>query len=182
MSASSGGSVTHWIAEVKAGEELALGKLHQRYWPFLVQLARKKLHGAPQRAADAEDVAQEAFWGFYKSLKQGRLPVLTNRHDLLALLVLVTARRAATQIRDEHRAKRGGGAVQGESALDHLVSSSQGQGGMALVADSGRTPQEEAILHDCYQTYTAGLPDKLRDFAELYLAGCTTIQDTTPRR
>ena len=104
---STGGSVTHWIAELKAGDETALDKLRRRYRPFLVALAAKKPKGSPRRAADEEDVAQEAFWGFYRSFKNGRLPKLQNRHDLLALLTIITARKAAHQTERDRRQKRG---------------------------------------------------------------------------
>ena len=49
------GSITHWIAEVKGGDDPALGKLFQRYWPYLVRLAQRKLRNVPARVADAED-------------------------------------------------------------------------------------------------------------------------------
>jgi RNA polymerase sigma factor (sigma-70 family) len=167
------GSVTHWIAELKAGDESALAKLHERYWPFLVRLARRKLKGAPRRAADEQDVAQEAFIGCYKNLRNGQFPLLTNRGDFLALMTIITARKAARQIGHERCVKRGGGRVRGESALDALAGSSQLRRGIEHVQGNGRTPAEEELLHETYEQAMARLPDKLRPFAELHLAGLT---------
>lgn len=163
---SSSGSVTAWLGQLKAGEEAALGRLHTRYWPNLVALARKRLQGVPGRAADEEDVAQEAFWCFYRSLQAGRVPRLANRHDLLALLTHIIACKAIHQIQYEGALKRGGGQVARNAVLDHLVTEH-------AEAVGTRTPLEEAILHDCYAHYVSALPDKLRPFAEGYLSGCT---------
>jgi DNA-directed RNA polymerase specialized sigma24 family protein len=158
----SGGSVTVWLGQLKQGEEASLGKLHARYWPALVALARKKLRGAPVRAADEEDVAQAAFWSFYRGLKAGRLPHLESRGDLLALLTHIVACKAVNQIEHEVGVqKRSAARIEGSSALAHLAE------------DVSPTPFEQALLHDCYARYVHGLPDKLRGIAELYLAGCT---------
>jgi RNA polymerase sigma factor (sigma-70 family) len=169
------GSVSVWIEQLKAGEEAALGKLHARYWPYLVGLARRKLGAVPRRATDEEDVAQQAFWGFYQSLRAGRLPRLTNRQQLLALLSHITACQAANQIKHELGVqKRPGGSVRGESALDFAGDSGDVPArGLEQIADSGISPMEQALLDDCYKHYLSDLPEHLRDFAESYLAGLT---------
>jgi len=166
-----GGSVTQWIGQLKAGEELALEKLRQRYWPYLVGLARKKLKGTPRRAADEEDVAQEAFWSFYRSFKAGRLPRLESRGDLFALLTIITARRAASLVEREGRLKRGGGHVRGESALEALSSSSPDGCGIEQVPASGVGPEEQAQANDTYNHFLAALDEPNRDIAEMWLAG-----------
>lgn len=169
----SSGSVTDWISQLKAGEEDALRRLHARYWPTLVALARNKLPPLAGRVADNEDVAQEALWSFYLSLKAGRLPRLTNRHDFLALLTHIIACRAANQIESERTIKRGGGRVRAESIPDGLpVTRSLGRG-VEQAPDERPTPLEQALLNDCYRQYVGGLPEGLRPFAEFYLAGYT---------
>src|SRR6516165_4221490 len=164
---SSIGSVSVWIRQLQRGEEAALGKLHARYWPYLVGLARRKLGGTPRRAVDEEDVAQQVFWGFYQSLKAGRLPQLTNRQHLLALLSHITACQTTNQIKHELGVqKRGGSHVQGESALDYRNGSLDAPArGIEQIADSGLSPLEETVLDDCYQFYIGALPEHLRDFA-----------------
>jgi DNA-directed RNA polymerase specialized sigma24 family protein len=87
----------------------------------LVGLARTKLRGAQRRAADEEDVALSAFDSFCRSAEEGRFPQLADRDSLWRLLVTITARKAAHQVRDEGRRKRGGGATSVSDAEAELV-------------------------------------------------------------
>jgi len=123
--------------------------------------------------ADEEDVAQQAFWGFYKSLKAGRLPQLRNRNDLWAVMVAITARQAVSLLEHELRQKRGGGQVRGESALEQLADSSQMGRGIEQYPAEELAPEEEAALQDCYAYFLDGLEPSCRKVAELYLAGYT---------
>src|SRR5262249_23851400 len=159
---SSTGSVSVWLKQLKAGEETALSRLHERYWPMLVTLARRKLRGTPSRAADEEDVAQAALWSLYRGLGAGGVPQLQTGDDLFALLTHIIACKAVNQIRHVvGTQKRSAERTQGDADLQTLVSS----------ADHG--PLEQVLLNDCYAVYVGGLPDRLREIAELYLAGCT---------
>src|SRR5438552_623785 len=118
----SSGSVTVWIEQLKAGEEAALGKLLQRYWPALVGMAQKRLRGAPCRASDQEDVAQAALWSFCRGVREGRLPQLANRYDLIGILTTIIARKAANQIKHEvGLQKRSANRTQSDSSLDCLA-------------------------------------------------------------
>jgi DNA-directed RNA polymerase specialized sigma24 family protein len=155
------GSVSQWIAQVKRGDAEALAALHRRYWPNLVNLARGKIRGTPVRSADEEDVAQTAFIAFYNHASAGRLPRLENRHQLLALLSTIIAHDAVNRIKHEFTRKAGGGKVASLSPLE------------VLVADHEYTPLQEAVLADCYVHYLGLLPDEVRPFAELHLAGFT---------
>jgi len=154
------GSVTTWLLELKTGEVAALTKLHQRYWPVLVDLARWRLHGAPCRAADEEDVAQEAFLGFCSSLKAGLLPALDDRHSFLALLTHIIACKAHNQIKYETRAKRPNPKRMAEASVL-----------MELAEETELSPDQQALINDCYAHYVLGLSENLREYAVLHLAG-----------
>jgi DNA-directed RNA polymerase specialized sigma24 family protein len=167
-------SVTTWIARLKSGEDRALELLHRRYWPTLVNVARHKLKNAPLRIADEEDVAQQSFWAFYQSLKAGRFPRLTTRHDLMALFTHIVACRAVNQLEHELGVrKRGAGAVRGDSVLHALAHDDKRSPGFDMLPGKVMRPSDDVLLKDCYQHYMDGLPDHLRNVAELWLAGCT---------
>jgi DNA-directed RNA polymerase specialized sigma24 family protein len=113
----SDGSVSVWIAALKAGDARAAQQLWNSYFPKLVRLARRALLGRPLAAADEEDVALSAFDSFCRGATQDCFPRLDDRDDLWQLLVLLTARKVNRLLIHEHRQKRGGGAVRHLSAL-----------------------------------------------------------------
>ena len=172
---STGGSVSHWLRGLRAGDEAELDKLWQRYWPRLVSLAQVKLKGGPSRIADKEDVAQEAFWGFYRSFKAGRVPRLENRNDLWALLMVITAHKAADQLKYHGREKRGGRQPHRELALELPRSSQPGQACQPY-HDAGPLPDEQAVLADCYDHFLGRLNEKYRDLADMYLIGVSNSE------
>jgi RNA polymerase sigma factor (sigma-70 family) len=166
------GSVTQLLQGFCDGDGEAFAGLHARYWPTLVAIARQKLRYVSRRAADEEDVAQQAFWSFYQSVRSGRLPNLVSRHDVLAALTHITVCKAINQIeRELGTAKRGKGRVRGESALDYLVGQSSARPGLQQVAESACLPDEEVLLRDCYDHYLSRLPESVREVARLHLAG-----------
>ena len=85
----------------RRGDSYAAQKLWERYLDRLVRLARRKLGGAPRRAADEEDVAIAAFANFYRGVEAGRFSKLDDRDDLWQLLIVLTERNAIDQIRRE---------------------------------------------------------------------------------
>ncbi len=108
---STDGSVTHWIADLKAGEASAAERLWQQYFQRLVGLARHRLGTRPRRAADEEDVALSAFKSLCLGAAQGRFPQLSDRDSLWPLLVILTAHKTQDLIKYEQRQKRGGAAA-----------------------------------------------------------------------
>jgi DNA-directed RNA polymerase specialized sigma24 family protein len=119
------GSVTRWLGPLQVGDPAAAQQLWERYFDRLVGLARTKLRGAPRRAADEEDVALSAFDSFCRNAEQGRFPQLADRDSLWRLLVTLTVRKAAHQVRDEGRQKRGGAAALNDPDADLAEALSQ---------------------------------------------------------
>lgn len=134
---STAGSITHWIADLKAGDHDAAQKLWERYLNGLVRLARQKLQDSPRRVSDEEDVALSAFDSFCRGAEQGRFPHLQDRYDLWQLLVVITVREAIDQVNYTRRQKRGGGKVRGDS----LWLNDADQSGMDGIPDLKPTPE-----------------------------------------
>lgn len=102
------GSITRWIGYVRDGDPAAAQNLWEKYYPGMVELARRRLRNVPRRAADEEDVALSAFNSFCLGARNGRFSRLTDRNSLWSLLVAITAHKAVDLIRMNNRQKRGG--------------------------------------------------------------------------
>ena len=63
-------SVTHWIGQLRAGDQVAAQHLLEGYFRRLVGLARGKLQRLPSRAADEADVALSAFASFCRGIER----------------------------------------------------------------------------------------------------------------
>ena len=113
------GSVTRWIGALRGGDLGAARPLCERYFARLVRLARARIRTRrrPGAAEDEEDAALSAFDSFCRAATQGRFPRLDDRDDLWRLLVAITERKAADQLRRARRLKRGGGRVRTEADL-----------------------------------------------------------------
>ena len=148
MELGSAHSVTHWLAELQAGDLQAVEPLWRRFYAGLVRHARQTLGATPRRAYDEEDVATSAFESFCEAAHKGRFPDLTDRDGLWCLLLTITERKAVDYIEREFRQKRGGGKVRGESAVGEGTSRS-GHAGFDGLPDMGQpSPELAAILKE----------------------------------
>ena len=67
-----GGSVTHWIKQLKTGDEgVAQQELWDRYFERFLALVGKQPRGLPQREADEEDVVLSALDCFFDGARRG---------------------------------------------------------------------------------------------------------------
>ena len=166
------GSVTHWIQRLKEGDRDAARILWERYCGRLIALARQKLGGS-RRAADEEDVVQNAFASFYRRAEKGQFPQLDDRDDLLSLLLKITVNKAIKQAQWQRRLKRGGGQVRGDSALMNPTAADS-DGGWDDVIGTEPTPEHAARMVEDYQRLMVLLPDdEARSIVQLKLEGHT---------
>ncbi len=165
-------TVTQWLEQLQAGDQAAAQKLWECYFRRLVGLARARLQGLPRRAArDEEDVALSAFNSFCLGAERGRFPQLQDRDNLWRLLVTLTARKAQRLVRDEHRQKRGGGAVLGESELQ---APGETPAGLQQVTSREPTPAFAAQVAEEYERLLTVLgDDELRSIAVGKMEGDT---------
>jgi DNA-directed RNA polymerase specialized sigma24 family protein len=145
------GSVTRWLAELKAGDSAAAQRLWARYFADLVRLARARLRMAPRAAEEEEDVALSAFCA---AAARGRFPRLDDRDDPWRVLVTLTERKASDLLRRQRRLKRGGGRVAPEADV-------AGPEGDLLdyLAGTAPTPEFAALVAEEYRRRLAALPE-----------------------
>jgi DNA-directed RNA polymerase specialized sigma24 family protein len=174
------GSVTVWLAPLRAGDAAAAERLWEGYYRRLVALARQKLRGQPRAAADEEDVALSAFDSFFQGIQQGRFPRLEDRGDLWQVLVMLTARKAWRQTRYEQRDRRDWRRAQHASALEE-------EEGAVEVIGGEPTPEFAALLaEECRRLLEALGDEQLRAVALGKMEGYTNEElaarlDCAPR-
>src|SRR6516162_9800937 len=111
-----------WVAQLKDGDPGAAQQLWNTYFLRMVKAARAKLHGAPSRMADEEDVALSAFKSFCRGTKDGRFPQLHEHEDPWPLLLALTTHKAIDLVRYERRVKRGGSGIQSTASASPQTS------------------------------------------------------------
>lgn len=161
------GSVTHWLADLKAGDPNAASPLWDRYFARLVQLARRKLVAARRRGADEdeEDAALSAFESFCEGAAAGKFPLLADRDDLWKLLVVITARKAAGQA-DRRRALKRGGDRHAVEFADPDADAPRGAITIDQVVGAEPTPEFAAMVAEEYRLLLDRLGDEtLRNVA-----------------
>ena len=111
------GSFGDWIARLKSGDEAATQTLWDRYFPRILEVARRSLRHSSSRVQDEEDVAMLVLRSLLAGIKTDRFASIDHRDQLWRLLMVITTRKAADIINRDRRSKRGGGNVRGDSAM-----------------------------------------------------------------
>jgi DNA-directed RNA polymerase specialized sigma24 family protein len=172
------GSITGWIAGMKAGDLAAAQPLWERYFARMVDLAQARLRATLRRDAgsDEEDAALSAFESLCVGLAKGRFPQLADRDDLWGLLVVITTRKVQAQARRRLRQKRGGGQVRPASDLAGPASDDEDDNDLlARAVSSEPTPEFAAMVAEEYRRLLDRVGDDvLRKVAVLRMEGFTT--------
>jgi DNA-directed RNA polymerase specialized sigma24 family protein len=170
-----GGSVTHWLDEVKLGNERATRELWDRYFKRLVGLAAKRLPANVRRMADEEDVALSAFHSFCDRAARDQFPELSDRDGLWRLLAVITLRKVVAVVRRGSCLKRGGGLVVGESAL--LEGPDTDVEGLAQILAHGPSPEIAAQMAEDFTRLMEALADgPLRLIARMKMEGHSSVE------
>ena len=167
---SSDPQITELLNQAQAGDEDAITRLFEYYYPRLVRYAQRQIVGSPQQMAGADDVAASAVRSFYKAAEAGRFPNLKDRQSLWRLLAKMTFRKAVDHRRRETCEKRGGGNVQNEPAASDASDASPG---LAQLAHHNDTPELEALMLESCEERLKILKPELQDLALVKLEGCT---------
>lgn len=172
-------SVTKALERLKCGDEQAALDIWNRYYKRLAGLARKKLRELPQRAEEANDVANRVFWSFCRGLDKGRFPGLNDRDDLWSLLCTITERKAIDRWRHYQSGKEGGGIVRDESSLER-GNEEPGPSALNAFPDRGASLDELVELRDELAHLLGKLNDPvLRRVAQLRLDSATRSEIAT---
>jgi RNA polymerase sigma factor (sigma-70 family) len=158
-------SVTQLIEQVKAADSQAAHQIWRRYFERLLPLARAKLRRRPDAAVDADDVLVSVFDRFFRAAKENRFARLQDRDDLWQILLMLTERKAADQVRRAAAVKRGGNA--------RAPAGSNGEpANVAQLSDPAPGPEFAAAFNDSLARAIGRLTDeKTREVALLRMEG-----------
>ncbi len=166
------GSVTTWIAALKAGDSLAAQPIWERYYLRLVGLARRKLASSRRGVNDADDVVQNALLSFFLGVANHRFLQLHDRDNLWRLLVVITARKVLDQ-QAHDRAQRRGGQVQVRSLSEPLDSDSSDAGIEQIIGEEPTPEFAAEVAEECQRLLERLGDPSLREVAVWKMEGFT---------
>ena len=182
MSAEDPGSITRWLAGLKAGRPEAVEAIWRRYYDRVVAVARRRLGRGPHQAVeDGEDVALSALHGLTVAAAQGRFEHLDDRSDLWQIVAAITVKKALHRRRWYDRWKRTGrpasGGQDGASGQLRRAASSEEVGLLAGAVSKEPNPELSAILREQLAQLLDGLSDPtLRQIAEWRMEGASNAE------
>lgn len=150
-------SVTRWMMAVRQGDAAAASHLWERYFPQLVQQARRRMPKMLKSTYDEEDAALSTFHLLCRKLQEGRYNNLAGRQELWQLMLTVLIRKIGRRAKYQAAAKRF------ESQLSH---------GIYSVEDLPATTAED-ISQECFELIASLKDPHLEQVAMLKFQGYT---------
>ncbi|MEQ9415491.1 MAG: sigma-70 family RNA polymerase sigma factor [Cyclobacteriaceae bacterium] len=166
------GSVTHFLEQLKNGDDEGLNRLWSTYFEKLVVVAQKYMIGRTSGITDGEDIALSVMTSLYDRARRERINDVNNRQMLWRMLVVVTKQKCIDKMRQEGRQKRGGGRILRESdlQLESLVSIED----LAVVSPS--TEFVCSLSEELNSLLLNLKSERLREIAILKLEGLTNSE------
>jgi DNA-directed RNA polymerase specialized sigma24 family protein len=155
-------SITVWIKDLKHGDAAAAERLWARYFSQITAHARARIGRLSRKMVDEEDVALSVFDSLCRGAARGQFPKLSDRHNLWALLVVLTTRKVCDHLARERAQKRGGGRV---AAFSELEERSRSAVEFDAVLSREPTPEVAAILMEACERLMNRLDNDLRKIA-----------------
>lgn len=142
----------------------AAERIWNRYFPKLLERAKRRLSPKVRRRQDEEDVLQNMYLTFCRRHEEGQFSFLKDRTDLWRILVFLTVMKARRAARHE-QAK-----VRDFRKEDNAVDTRNAEGDFRWIleqmAQEGPTPEEGVILADELERMLSVLDPQLKEIAE----------------
>lgn len=151
--------LSEWIAQARAGDLEAAGKLWSPCFALLLRIARRSLNLRLTSVADEEDVALDAFFDVWQGLTGQQFEELQNRRDLWWLLWRIAKRKAILHHRHFTRPHR---VAQLRTPLE--LDEFPGDG------------EDEQSVHELSHDLRTCLPESLQPVAAMLLSGASNEQ------
>ena len=169
------GSVHTEMERLQAADEHVMRVMWDRYFPRLLEVARRRLPRVAGAVDDEQDVALSALESFFRAAQQGRFPNLCDRSGVWRLLSEMTRRKVVDRVRRHCALRRGGGQLH-----DHLGWAVNKSDPPHQLADSKQvSPSVELIAHEELDRLLAALREKdnrLAEIAAAKLSGCSNAE------
>ena len=157
------------VDEIRSGDDDAVARLWDEFFPRVLGLAAKRLEGQRARQAGEEDVALIVIESVVAAIRKGRIRKLDNRDDLWRLLAAMTRRKVIDLVR-----YNGVRDQVGESVLNHPGDSDSIHVGLARLAQGDLPPDVAVAIEGECQRLLDLLPKQAyREVAMMRVSGFT---------
>ena len=172
-------AITRLLQQMAAADASVSERLFRFYHGQLRQVARRALARHNRRMEDEDDLVSMVLGEFLMAGAVGNLPILESREDALRMLWTRVSQRGKNMVRNENRARRGGGRVRGDSVLDRPSDNPVVNGFDRFPGDSPNPDAALLLAEDVAELHFRFLDclgPLLEPAGRMWLQGCTPLQ------